>query len=287
MRKILIVHAHPEPKSLTSALKDHAVATLTAQGHEVQVSDLYQSGWKAVADRGDFLQEARPDRLQYAAESGHAFATGGQTADIQAEQEKLLWADAVLFSFPMWWFGMPAILKGWVERVFALGLAYGVGAHDGERWGDRYGEGRLSGRRAMLIVPMGGYEAHYSPRGVNGAIDDVLWPIQHGMLFYPGMEVLPPFAVYQSHHLTEADWPDLAGLLQGRLDGLFSDDPIPFRTQNGGHYDTKQVLKPGLGAGQSGTRIHLAQPGDPAESTRPAVRPDVGLITSSQAESDR
>jgi NAD(P)H dehydrogenase (quinone) len=265
MRKILVVHAHPEPKSLTSALKDHAVTTLRAQGHEVQVSDLYQSGWNAVAGRADFLQPVQPDRLQYGLESGNAYAGGSQSVDIVAEQQKLLWADAVLLSFPMWWFSMPAILKGWVERVFALGLAYGVGEHGGERWGDRYGEGVLSGRRAMLIVTMGGHESHYSRRGVNGAIDDVLWPIQHGVLFYPGMEVLPPFLIYQSHKLTEADWPEVARALRLHIGGLFTDRPIPFRTQNGGHYDGQQVLKPGLGAGEGGTRIHLAQRGDPRE----------------------
>ena len=187
MSNVLIVHAHPEPKSLTSALKDLAVETLTAQGHTVQVSDLYAANWKAVADRGDFLAQAQPDRLSYAAELRHAFATGTQTPDVEAEQQKLLWADAILLSFPMWWFGMPAILKGWVIRVFAYGFAYGVGAHGGERWGDRYGEGALSGRRAMLSVTIGGRAPHYGERGVNGRLDDLLWPIQHGMLFYPGM----------------------------------------------------------------------------------------------------
>ena len=54
LSNVLIVHAHPEPKSLTSALKDLAVETLTAQGHAVQVSDLYAANWKAVADRGRF-----------------------------------------------------------------------------------------------------------------------------------------------------------------------------------------------------------------------------------------
>jgi NAD(P)H dehydrogenase (quinone) len=49
MSNILIVHAHPESKSLTSALKDHAVSALRAQGHEVRVSDLYGSAWNAVA----------------------------------------------------------------------------------------------------------------------------------------------------------------------------------------------------------------------------------------------
>ena len=265
MSNVLIVHAHPEPKSLTSALKDLAVEILTAQGHAVQVSDLYAANWKAVADRADFLKPAEPERLRYAAESRHAFATGTQTPDVEAEQQKLLWADAVLLSFPMWWFGMPAILKGWVDRVFAYGFAYGVGAHGGERWGDRYGEGTLSGRRAMLSVTIGGRGPHYGERGVNGQLDDLLWPVQHGMLFYPGMRVLPPFVVYQSDRLTDAEWPAIAEAYRQRISRLFTDDPIRYRTQNGGHYDGQQVLKPGLGAGQSGTRIHLVQPGDPQE----------------------
>ena len=78
MSNVLVVHAHPEPKSLTSALKDLAVETLAAQGHTVQVSDLYAANWKAVADRGDFLAQTQPDRLSYAAELRHAFATGTQ-----------------------------------------------------------------------------------------------------------------------------------------------------------------------------------------------------------------
>jgi NAD(P)H dehydrogenase (quinone) len=265
MSNVLIVHAHPEPKSLTSALKDFAAETLREQGHRVQVSDLYAANWKAVADRHDFQEQARPDRLSYVTESRHAFASHTQTVEIETEQRKLLWADAVLFSFPMWWFGMPAILKGWVDRVFAYGFAYGVGEHGGERWGDRYGEGVLSGRRAMLTVTIGGRAPHYGERGINGRLDELLWLIQHGMLFYPGMQVLPPFVVYQSDRLTEAEWPGVAEAYKRRIRNLFSEQPIPFRTQNGGHYDGQQVLKPGLGAGESGTRIHLVQPGDPPE----------------------
>jgi NAD(P)H dehydrogenase (quinone) len=264
MGHILIVHAHPEPQSLTSALKDRAVATLTAQGHAVQVSDLYAMGWKAVADADDFRDRARPERLAYGAESRHAFASGTQMPDVAAEQAKLLRADAVIFSFPLWWFGMPAILKGWVDRVYAAGFAYGVGQHGGERWGERYGEGVLSGRRAMLAVTIGGREPHYGDRGVNGRLEEILWPIQHGMFFYPGMAVLPAFAIFQSNHLAEADWPAVAAAWDARLAGLFDDAPIAFRTQNGGHYDGRQVLKPGLGEG-FGTDIHLVRPGDPEE----------------------
>lgn len=90
-----------------------------------------------------------------------------------------------------------ASLKGWIDRVYAYGFAYGVGEHSDHRWGDRYGEGTLSGKRAMLIVTAGGWEQHYSPRGINGPIDDLLFPINHGILHYPGYDVLPPFVTYR------------------------------------------------------------------------------------------
>ena len=265
MSNILIVYAHPEPLSLTGSLKTLAVETLAAEGHAVQVSDLYAMRWKAVADADDFTERRHPERLRYVPESRDAFASGTQSGDVAAEQRKLLWADAVVLTFPLWWFGVPAILKGWIERVFAYGFAYGVGEHGGERWGDRYGEGTLAGRRAMVAVSIGGREPHYSERGVNGRLDDILWPLQHGALFYPGMEVLPPFAIYQTDRMTQEQWPDVAAAFRRRLLGLFADKPIAFRTQNGGHYDGRQVLKPGLGIGETGTRIHLVQPGDPAE----------------------
>ena len=268
---VFIVHAHPEQRSLSGSLRDVAVETLTRLGHEVQVSDLYAMSWKPTADHGDFPAVDGEKRLFYGQASKKAFLAGTQAPDVAAEQEKLLWADAVIFQFPLWWYSMPAILKGWVERVFAYGFAYGVGRHDGEHWGDRFGEGRLLGRRAMLSLTIGGREPHYSTRGVNGALDDVLWPIQHGILYYPGMAVLPPFTVYEADRLSAEGWTDTAAAYRTRLEGLFTETPIPFRRQNGGHYDGSQVLKPGLGAGASGSAIHLLQPGDPPE--RPIVPP--------------
>lgn len=262
---VFIVYAHPEPRSLNGALRDLAVKTLAGLGHSVEVSDLYAMDWKARADGADFLDRAATERLRYARESGHAFATGTQTPDVIREQEKLLWADAVILQFPLWWFSMPAILKGWVDRVFAFGFAYGVGPHGGERWGDRYGEGTLAGRRAMLSITIGGREPHYSERGVNGRLDDVLFPIQHGILFYPGMTVLPPYTVFQTDHTSDERWQEIAKNWRARLRSLFDEVPIPYRRQNAGHYDTRQALKPGLGAGEGGTRIHLVQRGDPPE----------------------
>src|SRR3546814_6853893 len=102
--------------------------------------------WKAALDAHDNTAGSASERFDPARDSQRAFDNGTQRADIAREQDKLLWADAVILQFPMWWFSMPAILKGWVERVYAYGFAYGVGEHSDSHWGDRYGEGRLAGK---------------------------------------------------------------------------------------------------------------------------------------------
>ncbi|QNP68021.1 NAD(P)H-dependent oxidoreductase [Streptomyces roseirectus] len=256
--KTLIVHAHPEPASLNSSLKDLAVTTLESAGHEVQVSDLYAMKWKATVDADDYGPAASP-RLKVAADSGRAFETGTLTPDVLAEQEKLLWADTVILQFPLWWYTMPAILKGWVDRVFTYRFAYGVGEHSDVRYGERYGEGTLAGRRALLSVTVGGPQAHYAARGINGPLDDLLFPIHHGILFYPGFEILPPFVVHGTDRLTDEDYPDVAKAWRQRLLALDSTDPIPFRPQNFGDYEIPSLhLKDGLEpAGRTGFGLHV------------------------------
>ncbi|NKY49488.1 NAD(P)H-dependent oxidoreductase [Nocardia vermiculata] len=256
--KTLIVHAHPEPKSLNSSLTDLAVSTLTAAGHEVQVSDLYAMNWKATVDAADYGPSASAP-LRVARDSGRAFDTGTLTADVRAEQEKLLWADTIIFQFPLWWYGMPAILKGWVDRVFTYHFAYGVGEHSATKYGERYGEGTLAGRRALLSVTIGGKESHYDARGINGPIDDLLFPIQHGILYYPGIESLPPFVLYGTDRLTDEDYPDIAKAWQQRLHTLETTEPIPFRKQNFGDYEIPSLqLKEGLEPlGRSGFGLHV------------------------------
>lgn len=257
--KVLLVFAHPERASLNGALRDVAVQDLQAQGHTVQVSDLYADGWKATIDHADFPDLAADARLKVPAASGAAFAAGTLTPDVAAEQAKLLWADVVILQFPLWWFSMPAILKGWVERVYAYGFAYGVGEHSATRWGERYGEGRMAGKRAMLMVSTGGWEEHYSARGINGPMEDVLFPIQHGILFYPGFSVLPPFVVHRTDRLDAAGFEPVAERLRARMRTLDTTAPLPFRQQNGGDYlIPTMTLRPELGdAGATGFALHL------------------------------
>ena len=281
---ILLVYAHPEPRSLNGALKRFSVDRLERAGHAVQVSDLYAMGWKAALDGADRIDRDPAARFVPAADSQHAFEHGTQSADIAREQDKLRWADALILQFPLWWFSMPAILKGWVERVYAYGFGYGVGEHSDMRWGDRYGEGSLAGKRAMLVVTAGGWESHYAPRGINGPIDDILFPIQHGILYYPGFEVLPPYVAYRTDRMDAARFAAIQDALGKRLDTLFSTPPLPFRRQNGGDYAIPELgLRPDLAPGRSGFGIHLA---DERASSVPYVA-QAGEQQGAQREEER
>ncbi len=254
---ILLVYAHPEARSFNGSLKTFAVKHLENAGHQVQVSDLYAMKWKASLDGDDRTDRQAGARFNPARDSEIAFTQGTQSEDIVLEQQKLRWADTVILQFPLWWFSMPAILKGWVERVYAYGFAYGVGEHSDTHWGDRYGEGSLAGKRAMLLVTAGGWGSHYSPRGINGPIEDILFPIHHGILYYPGFDVLPPFVVYRADRIDETQFPALCAELGQRLDTLQSTAPLPFRKQNFGDYDIPQLtLREDIAPGCSGFAIH-------------------------------
>lgn len=277
-KKVLIVYAHPEPSSLNRQLVEVAARTLEARGHEVMRSDLYGMGWKAVFDAHDFPMRADPERLDFIRESGHAYAGGCQTADVDAEQQKVLTADAIILQFPLWWFGMPAILKGWVDRVWAYGLAYGYqGA--GNRY--RYGDGAFKGKRALLSVTVGGPAQDYSPRGINGPLEQLLFPITHGTLFFPGMAVLPVHAVYDTGRLTADGVATAKAAWRARVEGLFDEAPIAFRRQNGGDYPDGHVLAPDVAPGHTGLTAHVAEapaalpaPPAPTEKAAPPAPPE-------------
>lgn len=254
-KNILIVHSHPEPKSLTRQLVDVSVQTLRSRGHEVQQSDLYGMRWKAVFDEHDFPERADPERLSFVAESGHSYLSGHQVPDIASEQQKVLAADAIILQFPLWWFGLPAILKGWIDRVWANELAYGYkGA--GNRY--RYGEGAFKGKRAVLCVTVGGPAEDYSLRGINGPLEQLLFPVTHGALFFPGMDVLPTYAVYGTGRIDEARVAAAKAEWRLRVERLFDDAPVLFRSQNGGDYPDRHVLADDVAPEKSGLMAHIA-----------------------------
>src|SRR5689334_18721293 len=113
--RAFIVHAHPEPKSFNGAMTQAATDALTQAGHQVVVSDLYAMGFNPVSDRRNFTTVC--DELLFRQQAEEVFANehDGFAPEIQGEMDKLFWCDALIFQFPLWWFSLPAILKGWVE----------------------------------------------------------------------------------------------------------------------------------------------------------------------------
>jgi len=260
---VFIVYAHPEPRSLNGALKSFMVEHLRRAGHDVRVSDLYAMKWKPQLDADDFPGRPADARFDPQRDSQYAYEHGTQSPDIAEEQRKLLWADAVILQFPLWWFSMPAILKGWVERVYAHGFAYGVGEHSDRRWGDRYGEGVMAGKRAMVVVTTGGWESHYGPRGINGPMEDLLFSIHHGILYYPGFDVLPPFVVHRTGKIDATTFERLTDALGKRLDTLATTPPIAYRRQNGGDYEIPAMtLRADLAPGREGFGVHTRRAGE-------------------------
>lgn len=185
---VLIVYAHPEPTSFTGAMKDAAVRVLRAGGHQVTVSDLYADGFNPVGHRHDFKTTADTSRFHYQNEQNHAAKENGFADDVAREQARLLNADLLIVLFPIWWGGLPAILKGWFDRVFAYGVAYADGK--------RFDQGLFRGRRGLMGLVTGGTTERYAADGVYGEMDVVLHSVKRSILDYIGLDVLPPFVAY-------------------------------------------------------------------------------------------
>lgn len=172
---VLIIYAHPNPNSFNAALRDLAVRTLSHAGHSILLSDLYTMRFNPVLS----AQELQ-----------------GDLQDIQPEIEKARRADLLLFQFPNWWYGMPAIMKGWIDRVFAYGFAY-----DDEH---SFENGLLRGKKAMLSLTVGAREDYFR-QAPQRDLMRVLEPIHYGIFAYCGLEVLPPFIAYGPGEMSEAE----------------------------------------------------------------------------------
>lgn len=192
----LIVNAHPEPTSFCSSLARTAHDTLTARGHSAIVSDLYRDGFDPAGGPGDFTERAYADRFGYQREQIAASRNGTFAPPLAREIERVKNADLVILHFPLWWFGLPAMMKGWVDRVFAMGFAYGPG--------QSHATGPLKGKRAMLTFTTGSPAVAFGADAPNGDMNALLFPIQYGMLHFVGMDVLPPFIAYGAARVDEA-----------------------------------------------------------------------------------
>ncbi|MEO0636315.1 MAG: NAD(P)H-dependent oxidoreductase [Pseudomonadota bacterium] len=147
---VLTVLDHPNPKAFSAAVAREFMAGAQTAGHSTELADLNAEGfdprWSMADIEGDKVGKAPPDVL--------------------AEQERISRADAVAFIFPLFWWGMPSMMKGWVDRVWSWGWAYDQ-LDDPEKSLQRP-------RRGVFLIPAGARSDEMSERGYTAALD-TLW----------------------------------------------------------------------------------------------------------------
>jgi NAD(P)H dehydrogenase (quinone) len=164
--KHLIIYAHPNPESLNSYFKNTVANQLRQNGHAVRIRDLYQLNFNPVLSMNDA-----------AGQRG-----GIMPADVLAEQEHVIWADILTFIYPIWWTGLPAMMKGYIDRVFSYGFAY--------RYDQGVQRGLLTGKKAVIINTHGKSNAEYESIGMNKALS---LTSDHGVYRYCGLDVKQHF----------------------------------------------------------------------------------------------
>ncbi|MFE7586268.1 NAD(P)H oxidoreductase [Streptomyces gardneri] len=147
-RHTLLVHAHPRSDSLTAQVADLAHARLKDAGGTVDVLDLYAEGFDPVlrpADEPDW--EDREKRY---------------SPEVHAHMDRILAADDIVIVFPVWWMAPPAVLKGWIDRVWNYGFAYGRS------------KPRLAAKRMLWLALMGQSAEEIERQGLSAVVDTQL-----------------------------------------------------------------------------------------------------------------
>lgn len=171
------------------------MTVLEATGYDVEYLDLYAARWAPVLDHDEFGPVDGPFKPQR--EQWDAFRAGTLAEDVRVSLDAVFRADLLVLSFPLWWFSVPAILKGWLDRVFAMGAVSGGDAGVFET-------AALRGRRAVVLTTTGGSAAAFTPEGAFGGVDEFLFPINRGVLEFVGYDALEPIVTFGPAHLDDA-----------------------------------------------------------------------------------
>ncbi|SHH80199.1 NAD(P)H-dependent oxidoreductase [Flavobacterium defluvii] len=164
--KNLIIYAHPNESSLNHFFKNTIVESLEKSGQEVVVRDLNKIDFNPVLS----LQDMHGQRM------------GQVSEDVKTEQDFICWADRIVFVYPIWWTGMPAIMKGYIDRVFSYGFAY--------RYDQGVQKGLLTGKKTIIVNSHGKSNAEYEAIGMDKALEltsDI------GIFKYCGLEIQKHF----------------------------------------------------------------------------------------------
>ncbi|GIF11398.1 NAD(P)H-dependent oxidoreductase [Actinoplanes teichomyceticus] len=251
----LWVYAHPRRGSLNDRLFTAGVEALS-QRYQVLTSDLHDQRFDPVLSDRDLGDSAgKPGNI--AELVGEAYTRGQTPEDVRTEQAKIAAAELLIVQFPLWWYGPPAILKGWFDRVFTSGFAYGdIDPELGLP--RRYGDGGLAGRKALIVVTAGEDAKSIGPRGISGDLDSLLFPLTHGVLWYVGIETLDLHVIHDADSLDGSGVDHEIERLRQRVRTVGSEPARRYRRLRDGDYHGTRALREDLLPGRTDLGIHLA-----------------------------
>ncbi len=158
----LIIYAHPNPASFSNSIKDTFIQAFKSKGDTVTLRDLYATNFNPVLSADDL----------------QAIHSGNTPEDIKAEQKLITEADNLVFIYPIWWTGLPAIMKGYIDRVLTYGFSY-IATENGI-------EGLLKGKKVIIATPHGTPKAYYEPSGMWKSLSQTQ---DQGIFEFCGIEV--------------------------------------------------------------------------------------------------
>lgn len=150
--RVLVIYVHPKRVCFTGELLSNVIAGLEDADHEVQVADLYSEGFNPAFGAEDYAQ----------------FSGEAMPSEVTREQKRIEWSEGIVIVSPIWWYQYPAMLKGWIDRVFSEGWAFA----------DSYARGgtNLGWRKLLIIASAGGRPETYEKHGYTSAIK-ALWDV--------------------------------------------------------------------------------------------------------------
>lgn len=161
--KHLIIYAHPSPRSFCHAILDTVIDTLIARKQDIVVRDLYALGFDPVLKAGDF----------------EALQSGNIPVDIKTEQDHIAAADILIVIHPVWWTGLPAMIKGYFDRVFSYGFAFSADVSGIIKL--------LTGKKVIIFNTQGTPQKIYEQAGM---LDAMKKTSDTGIYGFCGLEVL-------------------------------------------------------------------------------------------------
>ena len=189
-KNVLIIYSHSESQSFCSVMKNIIANTLTSNGYQVKITDLYAIKFFKPLLPSDFnhivnKEHFKPQFEQIEANKTPDFAHF--TDEVKAEHQKLNWCNFLLLVFPLYWMEMPGLLKNWIDRVFSSGFAY---ARD-----KKFENGPMKGKKAMIIANAGSSMEYLKSINLWDALNITL---NKATLNFCGFTTLRPFYAFEA-----------------------------------------------------------------------------------------